>query len=167
VVIPLLGEYAFIFALIAIASTANTVLICLITASRLSYGMAKEDSLPRQLSNVNEKFRTPHFAVFFAFIVASLFLLLANMVIIAEVTNFAALTAFFLVNLSAINLRLKQPDAERAFRIPFSIRNIPITSVLGAIASLLMITYLSHEAILYGMALVAIGAAVHLLRKGK
>lgn len=163
VVFPLLGEYSFIFALIPIVSTANTVMICLITASRLSYGMAKEGSLPPILSLVNQKFFTPHYAVLFSFLVAVLFLLIANIVIIAEVTNFAALVAFFLVNLSVIKMRMEKPDAPRPFRIPLSVANIPLPATLGAIISLLMIAYLSQEAILYGGGLVALGVAVHLL----
>ncbi|MEW5996150.1 MAG: amino acid permease [Candidatus Micrarchaeota archaeon] len=177
VVFPLLGQYAFIFSLIALASTGNTVLICLITASRLSYGMAKSDSLPKFLSRINERFCTPHFGVLFAFVVAALFLLIANMVIIAEVTNFAALIAFFLINVSVIKLRLDDHRTKRAFSVPFSVPGfrfpvlgldvppIPIPAVLGALASLFLIFYLSMEAILYGAGLIVLGAAVHLLHR--
>ena len=164
VVIPLLGEYAFIFAIIALASTANTVMICLITASRLSYGMANEHALPSFISKVNKKFRTPHFAVIFAFLVATLFLLLANMVIIAEVTNFAALTAFFMVNISVIVLRLREPKARREFHIPLSVANVPLPAVVGAISVLVMITFLSPEAMFYGAGLILVGALVYLVQ---
>jgi len=167
VVIPLLGEYAWIFAIIALASTANTVMICLITASRLSYGMANENALPKFLSRVNKRYSTPHFAVLFAFVVAAFFLLLANMVIIAEVTNFAALTAFFLVNISVIVLRLREPKARREFRIPLSVANVPLPAVVGAISVLVMITFLSTEAIIYGLGLIVLGAAVHLAQGRK
>ncbi len=163
VVYPLLGEYAFIFSLIAIASTGNTVLICLITASRLSYGMAKEKSLPAFLSAVNKRFRTPHMSVIASFIIAVLFLLLTDMVIIAEVTNFAALLAFFLINASVVKLRLDHPGEKRPFRMPLAPFNVPIPAALGALASLFLIAYLSSNAIVYGMGLVLLGGAVHLL----
>ncbi|MDD5096625.1 MAG: amino acid permease [Candidatus ainarchaeum sp.] len=163
VVFPLLGEYSFLFALIALASTANTVLICLITASRLSYGMAKGSSLPKTLGRVNRRFCTPHYSVLFSFAVAALFLLLANMVIIAEVTNFAALLAFFLINLAVIGLRISRPGTRRPFRIPLSVANVPIPAVLGALASLFLVAYLSLEAILYGIGLTLLGGAVHLI----
>lgn len=163
VVFPLLGEYSFLFALIAIASTGNTVLVCLITASRLSYGMAKENSLPDSLSAVNKRFRTPHIAVIASFLVAVAFLLLTDMVIIAEVTNFAALLAFFLINASVVKLRLDHPGEKRPFRMPLAPLNIPIPAVLGAATSLLLIAYLSTNAIVYGVGLVMVGTAVHLL----
>lgn len=167
VVIPIFGEYAYIFALIALASTANTVMIFLITASRLSYGMANENALPSFLSNVNKRFRTPHFSVLFAFLIAAGFLLLTDMVIIAEVTNFAALAAFFLVNISVIVLRLREPKLQREFVIPVSIANVPLPAVLGAITVLLMISFLSPEAIVYGSLLVLVGAVVHMKQGGK
>jgi APA family basic amino acid/polyamine antiporter len=161
VVLPIFGEYSYLFALIALASTANTVMIFLITASRLSYGMANEGALPKAFSHVGGRFRTPHFAVLFAFAVSAGFLLLANLVIIAEVTNFAALSAFFLVNVSVIVLRLREPRARREFRIPLSIANVPVPAVLGVLSTLLMIAFLSMEAIAYGILLIAAGAIVH------
>ena len=163
VVLPLLGPYSFIFSIIALAATGSTVLICLVTASRLAYGMAKGSSLPKLFTKVNAKVQTPHFAVLAAFLVATCFLFLANMVVIAEVTNFAALVAFFLINVSVIKLRLEDHKDKRVFRIPFSIANIPVTSVLGALSSLFLITYLSTTAILYGIGLVILGAAAHVL----
>ncbi|MFA5411759.1 MAG: amino acid permease [Candidatus Micrarchaeia archaeon] len=166
VVLPILGEYSFIFSIIALASTASTVLICLITASRLSYGMAKAKSLPRFLSAVSSRFRTPHLAVLSALLVSAAFLLIANLVIIAEVTNFAALAAFFFINLSAVLLRRRNPGARRPFRMPFAVANIPLPALLGALASLFLIFYLSQEAIMYGVGLVILGGAVHLLQKG-
>ena len=167
VVFPILGEYSFIFSIIALASTASTVLICLITASRLSYGMAKDKTLPHLLSAVNSKFRTPHLAVAAALLVSVAFLLIANMVIIAEVTNFAALAAFFLINVSAIMLRRREPDAKRPFKMPFAIANIPIPAVLGAVSSLFLIAFLSREAMIYGTGLIILGAVVHLLMPKK
>jgi APA family basic amino acid/polyamine antiporter len=164
VVFSLLGPYSFIFSIIALAATGSTILICLVTASRLAYGMAKGGSLPRFLTPVNEKFCTPHMAVLSAFVVAALFLLLPNMVIIAEVTNFAALLAFFLINLGLIGARLQDPDGKRIFRVPLSIGNVPIPSVLGAISSLFLIMYLSPQSIMYGLGLVILGGAVHLLQ---
>jgi len=89
------------------------------------------------------------------------------MVIIAEVTNFAALTAFFMVNVSVIVLRLREPKARREFVIPFSIANIPLPAVLGAISVLVMISFLSPEAMLYGVGLIVLGAVVHLLQGRK
>lgn len=165
VVLSLLGDYSFIFSIIALAATGSTILICLVTASRLAYGMAKGGSLPRALTKVNARFCTPHMAVLASFLVAALFLLLPSMVTIAEVTNFAALLAFFLINVGLIGARMQDPDGRRIFRVPFSIANIPIPSVLGAISSLFLITYLSATAIMYGIGLVILGGAVHLLHR--
>lgn len=163
VVEPLLGEYSYLFSFIALASTGSTILVCLITASRLSYGMAKGCSLPKFLSKVSGRFHTPHFSVLAAFLVSVGFLLVADMVIIAEVTNFAALLAFFLINVSVIVLRAREPKTKREFKIPFSIGNVPIPAALGAVTSLFLILMLSREAILYGIGVTLLGCLVHLL----
>ena len=161
IVFPLLGEYSDIFAFIALASTANTVMICLITSSRLLYGISKEHAIPRLFSKVNKRFNTPHFAILLSFVVAAVFLLLADLAIVAEIANFAALTVFAMVNLSAIQLRLEKPKAKRAFRIPISVFGIPVAPVLGAVFSVFLISFLSPEVWIYGLAVLAVGAVVY------
>jgi APA family basic amino acid/polyamine antiporter len=89
------------------------------------------------------------------------------MVVIAEVTNFAALAAFFFINMSAIMLRIREPGAKRPFKMPLAIANIPVPAVLGAITSVFLIAFLSREAMLYGSGLILLGAAVHLLMPKK
>ncbi|MFP3950066.1 MAG: APC family permease [Candidatus Micrarchaeia archaeon] len=167
IVVPLLGEYSYIFAFIALASTANTVMICLITSSRLLYGISKERAIPGLFSKVNKRFSTPHFAIFLSFAVSVLFLLLADLAVVAEIANFAALAVFTMVNLSAIQLRLEKPKAKRAFKIPFSIGRVPIIPVLGALFSVFLISFLSADVLVYGSLVLAAGAIVYLVQGRK
>ena len=48
-----------VLAIIALFSTANTILLSLITSSRQIYGMAKEDCLPKFLSHISGKTESP------------------------------------------------------------------------------------------------------------
>lgn len=152
------GDVAWAIALIAIASCANTILMCLVTASRLLYGMACEKSLPGFLSRVSSRFGTPSWSVFLAGVVTLLFLAVGGLRETAEVTNFGALAAFFLVNLSVVALRVKQPGLKRAFAIPFAVEGIPIAPVLGAFACILLLLQFTFYTWAVSAGVIALGA---------
>lgn len=92
-------------ALVALASTANTVLLLLIAASRSLYGMAQAGVLPGALGRVGRR-HTPWVSTLTVFAVVSSFLLIGDIALVAQVANFATLAAFGMVNLSlAVILR--------------------------------------------------------------
>ena len=64
------------------------------------------------------------------------FSLIGDLKTVALVSNLFIFSTFILVNACVIALRIRQPDAPRPFRIPGSVRNVPVISVL-AIAMLL------------------------------
>lgn len=145
--------------LIALVSTSSTVLVSLITASRMMYGVASETSLPKALSRVNKRFLTPTYAVLTAFAIAALFLLFGGLGEIANAANFGALFVFVLVNASVIALRMKQPKARRDFTIPLSVRNVPLTAVLGIATSALLITQVGVKVLAAGALMLLAGTA--------
>lgn len=136
-----LGSAAFILlAIIALFSTSNTVLMTVVTTSRLTYGMAKENSLPKFLATVHRSHRTPYWAVC---IVGALTLALAfveNIELVADITTLFLFITFALVNLSNIFLRYKD-TRKRKFRVPLNIGRFPVLSALGAIAAFLMLYF--------------------------
>ena len=145
-----LGDSAFVLlSAIALFATSNTVLILLIVCSRTIYGMAREGRMPRPLSKVS-KTGSPTLAVVLSLTLASLFALLENLGLVAEVTNLGTFITFVSVNLSAIWLRIKKPDMDRPFKTPFSIGNVPLIPLLGLLSSTLLITQLSIRSIIYG-----------------
>lgn len=126
---------------IALFSTANTVLMALITTSRTAYGMAGQKSLPRKLSEIYKKTRTPLIAIFATFMFSVLFALLGDIELIANVANISIFLTFAIINLSLIVLRYKKPDANRRFKVPLNIGRFPILIFLGVLASLFMLYY--------------------------
>ena len=138
----ILGGYAFtVLAIIALFSTANTVLLTMVAASRQIYGMAKEHSLPKILSHVNTKTRTPLVAILITTVIAILFTVIGDISIVANITNFFLFLTFLAVNLSLIILRYKLPDTHRPFKCPFNIGKFSITASLGIITSLGMLVF--------------------------
>ncbi|MDP6704279.1 MAG: amino acid permease [archaeon] len=161
------GPSAFtVLAVIALFSTANTVLIMLLSASRLSYGMSEDGSFPKVFSKVHSKLKTPYVSTFSVSALAIvIILLLRNIEAVANLTNFSIFITFIIINSSVIILRYKSPDLKRIFRIPFNVANIPLPAVLGILTSILMLFNLGSTILLYGFFVLIIGLLFYLLIK--
>jgi basic amino acid/polyamine antiporter, APA family len=86
-------------AAIALAATANTVLLLLVAASRSVYGMAAGGVLPRRLGDVGRR-GLPVRATLVVACVTAMLVLLADLARVAALTDAAVLASFMLVNLS-------------------------------------------------------------------
>ncbi|MBI4336440.1 MAG: amino acid permease [Chloroflexi bacterium] len=86
-------------ALLALASTTNTVLLLMISASRSLYGMAQGGVLPAALAWIGRR-HTPWASILLVWLFTSLFLFLGDIGLVAQITNLATLAAFSAVNIS-------------------------------------------------------------------
>ncbi len=134
----LLSPIIAIIAAIVLAVAANAGLI---GASRLTFNMGEYYQLPRFFYVIHPRFRTPIVALAFFGIIAG-FVVLASrgsMDFLADLYNFGAMLAFLFAHLSLICLRIKRPHLKRPFRaplnIPFGRYSIPLTAIIGALAS--------------------------------
>jgi len=158
-----LGEKSFlVLSLIALFSTFNTVLVMLLSASRMVYGIAEQKTLPRLFLSVSKRTRTPWAAIFAVIILSMAFLLIRNLEVIANLTNFTIFVVFIMVNASVIYLRYKEP-IETGFHVPLSIGKMPVIPLLGVIVSLFMLVNLSVDILLLGAVLIAVGMVVRTL----
>ncbi|MBS3773331.1 MAG: amino acid transporter, partial [Candidatus Thermoplasmatota archaeon] len=105
--------------------------------------------------------RTPWVATMAVTAGAMLFLMLGDVEVVANLTNFTVFAVFIAVNAALIYFRFNKP-ARQGFRVPGSIGRLPIIPVLGILASIFMITNLSLEVLLLGAGLIAIGLLVQL-----
>ncbi|MHA1410358.1 MAG: APC family permease, partial [Candidatus Odinarchaeia archaeon] len=120
-----------LISVIALFATANTVLIILIVTSRMMYGMARDNALPKSLSKVHVKHGTPYIAVFVTMFLSMILVLFGDISIVAFATVFGVLLTFIVVNLSLIVLRKIEPDKERPFKTWPNIRWVPVTAVFA------------------------------------
>lgn len=150
-----------LLASIALVATTNTTLLCLTASSRLMYGMASEGALPRPVAMVGRRTRTPVTAVCIAGSSAAAIALVGDLTTVAGVTDFAVYLEFVAVNLTVIALRFTMPGQGRPFRIPCSIRRVPVPPVLGLATVALMIPSLGTTTLLLGLAAVALGAVAY------
>jgi len=156
------GLNAFlIISVIALFSTSNTVLLMLLAASRITYGIAKDRALPSLLARIHPKRRTPHFAIILVMILAMLMVAIGDITLIANITNFTIYVTFIVINLSVIAMRYKLPKMRRPFRVPINIGRFPVIPLLGAITSFTLLLSLGTEIILYGLILLLVGWVFH------
>jgi len=155
------GSNAFlILSIIALLSTSGTVLVILITTSRMLYGMGHEFK-SKLLSKVCERARTPYVAILIVMILSSSFVFLNDIRIVASITNFTVFSTFIIVNLAAIILRYKEPKIKRVFKIPLNIGRFPILSLLGILTCLFMLYNIDKIAILWSIALLLLGFVIY------
>lgn len=156
---------ATILGAIALFSTANTALISMIGASRILYSMGQKSALPKALSKVHARRKTPWMASLLILAVALMLVPLGKVDVVASVSSLATLIAFTLVNVALIVLRYRKPGAERAFRVPLSVGKFPVLPAFGVVLSLVLLTQLPALAYLIGGAALTL-AAVIFIRRG-
>ena len=144
------GGASDLIAIIALFSTGNTVLLLLIAASRLIYGMASTGSLPRFLAWVHPRVHTPVRAIAVCLVVSVGFALSGDIGLVAGATNFAVFIGFAAVNLSLIVLRFTRPDVERPFRAPLNIGRFPMLPVAGLAFVAFLMANLDWQALAIG-----------------
>jgi len=159
------GDSAFVvMSVIALFSTANTVLIFLLVASRIVYGMGKSGAFPSFLGKVHSTTRTPWVSILVLTILSIIFVLPGEIEFAADLTNFAVFVTFMVINASLIKLRYHSHD-HRTFRAPFNIGKFPVIALLGFVSSAFLLINLGIDSILYGIGLIVIGLIIHAVWK--
>ncbi len=164
------GSKAFlILSIIALFSTGNTVLLLLITTSRLTYGMGREYKSLKIFSSVHKKRRTPWIAILLVMFFTAIFTLFKDITLVASITDFTIYGTFIAVNAALIVSRYKFPDKKRPFRSPINIGKFPVLAFLGILTSLFMLFNLAFKVIIGGFILTIIGYGLYSLvcRKAK
>jgi APA family basic amino acid/polyamine antiporter len=142
-----------VVAIIALFSTANTMLLLLVAASRMIYGMARTAALPRFLAFVYPRRQTPVRAIAISMVLASAFAVTGELSFVAGATNFAVYVAFAAACVSLLVLRYKQPGTERPFRVPLTVGRLPLLPLAGLALVALLIANLELDVLALGAGL--------------
>ncbi len=124
----------------ALFATASTALLVLVSIPRLVFAMSREGDFRALLARTSRRRRTPWAAALLLFAGASALVPLGRVEIAAAVSAFGILVAFCGVHAAAIALRLRPAGEPPAFRMPWSVRGVPVPAVLGLAANLLLMT---------------------------
>lgn len=111
----------------------------LIGISRLSWSLAEHRQLPGLFSRLHPSFRTPWFTIVFFSALAAILILPGETKLLGNLYSFGAMLSFTTAHVSVIALRVKQPDTERPYRLPWNVRirgkQIPLTAVIGGLGT--------------------------------
>ncbi len=104
---------------IAIVATLNGIIVQIIMASRVLYGLAKQGNLPRAFQDVSSVTRTPLFATAVATVLVGALALLLPLEHLADITSRVTLMIFAVVNAALIRIKQREGSAgTRAFVAP-------------------------------------------------
>ncbi len=163
VVKPKLGETGFfLMSLVGLLSTFNTVLLIILAASRLLYGMAIEKTVPLLFSKT--KNHQPFFALAATLVLSAGLLLIQDITTIAQMTDSLLFAVFAVMNGIVIVLHRKNRPFD-GFKVPLVVNKIPIPAVLGLVSSVGMLFFVEQKALLYSVGFFAVLSIVlHVLR---
>lgn len=154
-----LGEYADVLSYIALFATSNTVLMFLIVASRILYGMSAGGSIHPAFSRIGAR-GTPYFSVALVGLAAALIALAADIKTVAQLADLGVFIAYLAVNASLI--ALSGARIKRSFVSP-RILGVPVLAYLGALSALVMLVFFEPLLWIYEGAILLAGAALFVL----
>ena len=125
----------------AIIGMTSVVLMSILGQPRILLAMAEDGLLPPKVKTIHPKYRTPSVATAWTVILAAIIAGVFPLDILGELISVGILLAFTVVCIGVLILRYTRPDLARPFRVPAA----PITCVLGALISLILIASLWTE----------------------
>ncbi len=135
--------FAILVKIGAIAGISSVMLVLLYGQTRIFYTMSRDGLLPPVFSVVHSKFRTPWIDTLIVGFVASCFAGFMPLDSLAKLTSMGSLTAFAVVCITVLYLRVSAPGIKRPFRAPL----FPLVPLAGASMCLLLVmSLMAHEA---------------------
>ncbi|STX29394.1 amino acid transporter [Legionella beliardensis] len=147
----------YLFAIIALFAVSNTTLLNYITASRLLYGMSRENLMPKLFQTVHSKYHTPYVAILLIFPMVLLLSFVGNLSELASATSTIVLMIFSFSNIALIKIKLRERGKlqdDKAFHVSI------IIPCLALALNILAITFLPLRNIIQATVFVAISLLV-------
>jgi amino acid transporter len=125
------GEWAStILAAGAVISIFTVTLVTLYGMTRILFAMGRDGLVPAAFATVNPRTMTPVRNTVIVAVAAALLAAVIPLDKLADMVSIGTLTAFIVVSIGVIILRLREPDLPRAFKVP----GYPVTPVLSVLA---------------------------------
>jgi amino acid transporter len=136
-----------LFSVIAMIAVSNTMLINMLMASRLLYGMANQGVLPAPFGLVSPRRRTPWFAILFTTALSILLIVTTDDLSgLSDTTVLLLTSVFFLVNVAVLVLRRDRVGHQHFVAPAF----LP---VVGAIVALIFLLPINRTGEIYRIAI--------------
>jgi APA family basic amino acid/polyamine antiporter len=142
----------------------------IIGVSRLVYSMGLHRQLPGVLSRLHPRFSTPWIGILVFGAIACLTIVPGKATFLGNMYAFGAMLSFTIAHLAVIRLRVKDPDRERPYRGPGTLRaggrELPLFAVLGVVGTgiaFLAVTFLHLDVAAAGVFWLLLGIGVYVL----
>jgi len=132
---PAIGVALIVFG--GLLSTMSALNATVMAASRVAFSMGRDLWLPKKVSTIHEKRRTPHVAILITGFILLGMALTLPIEAVGSAASLIFLLTFAFVNLSAIVLRRKYPEIPRRYKIPL----YPILPILGFSLNIFLAIY--------------------------
>jgi APA family basic amino acid/polyamine antiporter len=154
-------------AAVTLVAAANSAMMGL---SRLAYSLSTHRQIPSGLGRLHPLRSTPYVLIILAGLLAAALVVPENLDFLIGIYAFGATLAFTIAHLSIIRLRYSEPDRDRPYRIPMSIRvrggELPLPAVFGALTSALgwaAVMVVHHSARYVGIGWMLGGIALYVI----
>jgi APA family basic amino acid/polyamine antiporter len=142
----------------------------LIGVSRLTYSMGQHRQLPERIRTLHPKYRTPYIAIGIFGFVACLTIVPGQADFLGTIYAFGAMLSFTIAHISVVKLRITEPDHERPWTGPGSIKvrgyRLPLYAILGGTGTgiaFIVVNVLNVTTMIAGSIWLAVGIASYVL----
>ena len=129
------GQSPIVITIISLISVVNGILIQVIMASRVLYGMSRKQWLPEKIGEINRATHTPIVATAIVIGFILFFSMILPLLSLAKITSFITLIIFMLINFSLLKIKISKRE-HNGFTVPLWV------PLIGGISTLLFIFYL-------------------------
>ncbi|EHS56986.1 amino acid permease [Paenibacillus sp. Aloe-11] len=147
----------------AILGMTTVMLVMLYGQTRIMFAMSRDGLVPKVLSKVHPKYKTPYINTLFFGTLSAFMGGLIPLDELASLVNIGTLSAFILISVAVIVMRKTQPDLPRAFRCP----GVPYIPILAIISCAVLIFNLNGQTFIRFIIWLVIGLAVYFLYSRK
>ena len=121
---------------LTLVAAANSAMLGL---SRLAYLLSTNRQIPSGLGRLHPQRSTPYVLIILAGLIAAALVAPEDLDFLIGIYAFGAMLAFTIAHLSVCRLRYSEPDRDRPYRMPLSIKvrggQLPLPAVFGALIS--------------------------------
>lgn len=156
-----LPQASGLMSVIALFATSSTVLVMLIVASRMLYGVSTNHALPNILSRLHPVHCTPYVSIALVGILSFGSLFLGSIKTVALLTDIGIFITYFFINASLIVLRFRSPKHARPFRSPLNICGIPVLASIGVLSCGLMVVHFEVKYVLFEFVVLCSGILIY------
>jgi APA family basic amino acid/polyamine antiporter len=154
-------------AAVTLIAAANSAMLGL---SRLAYSLSTNRQIPSGLGRLHPQRSTPYVLIILAGLLSAALAASENLDFLIGIYAFGAMLAFTIAHLSICRLRYTEPDRDRPYRVPLSVRlgggSLPLPAAFGALVSAagwVAVMVLHADARDVGLGWMAVGIALYVI----